>query len=132
MSHQHWFVSCTVAALLFAAANTAYTHHSLAAEFDVDKMLEISGTITAMAWTNPHAWLHVNVQGADGNVENWAVEFASPNSLYRRGWSKADLPTGAPVTIVGYAPRDNSNTISATEVTLSDGRRLFAGTRQEE
>ncbi len=132
MSHQHWFVSCTVAAVLFASANTAYTHHSLAAEFDVDKMLEISGTITAMAWTNPHAWLHVDVQGADGNVENWAVEFASPNSLYRRGWSKADLPTGASVTIVGYAPRDNSNTISATEVTLSDGRRLFAGTRQEE
>ena len=132
MNHQKWILSCAAAGALIASIQTTSAHHSLAAEFDVDTMIEITGTITEMRWTNPHAWLHVDVQDADGNVENWAVEFASPNSLYRRGWSKADLPVGATVNIIGYAPRDNSRVTSATEVTLPDGRRLFAGTRQEE
>ena len=110
----------------------AGAHHSLAAEFNVDKTMEITGTITEMRWTNPHAWLYVDVKDENGNVQNWAIEFGTPNQLYRRGWSKNDLPAGATVTIVGYAPRDNSQRLSATDVTLPDGRRLFAGTRREE
>ena len=123
----------TVAALgLLASVTRVSAHHSLAAEFDVDRMVEITGVITEMRWTNPHAWLYVDVTDADGDVKNWAVEFGSPNQLYRRGWSKNDLPSGSTVTIVGYAPRDNSQRISATDVTLPDGRQLFAGTRREE
>jgi len=119
------------AALLLAALGTARAHHSLAAEFLVDKKVEISGTITEMRWTNPHAWLYVDVTDASGQVQNWAVEFGSPNQLYRRGWSKDDLPAGSHVTVIGFAPRDNSQRVSATDVTLPDGRTLFAGTRQE-
>jgi len=107
-------------------------HHSLAAECNVDKTMEITGKITEMRWTNPHAWLYIDVTDENGNVQNWAIEFGSPNQLYRRGWSKNDLPSGATVTVVGYAPRDNSQRISATDVTLPDGRQLFAGTRREE
>lgn len=120
------------ALLLVAPAIPLRAHHSLAAEFDVARTVEISGTITEMRWTNPHAWLYVDVENDDGQVQSWAVEFASPNQLYRRGWSKADLPAGAHVTVVGYAPRDNSQRVSATDVKLPDGRTLFAGTRQED
>lgn len=132
MSRRLVFLNGLFAASLFALMIPASAHHSLAAEFDVDRMVEITGTITEMRWTNPHAWLYVDVTDASGNVQNWAVEFGSPNQLYRRGWSKNDLPSGATVSVTGYAPRDNSQRISATEVTLPDGRRLFAGTRQED
>jgi hypothetical protein len=132
MSYKSLALGATAAALLLAPFPPVRAHHSLAAEFDVERMVEISGTITEMRWTNPHAWLYVDVKGADGSIQSWAVEFGSPNQLYRRGWSKTDLPTGAAVSVSGYAPRDNSQRISATDVTLPDGRRLFAGTRRDE
>jgi hypothetical protein len=132
MSRNSLVLGIVLAAALFASVASVRAHHSLAAEFDVDKKIEISGTIAEMKWTNPHAWLYVNVKDAAGQTQNWAVEFGSPNQLYRRGWSKEDLPAGASVTVVGYAPRDNSQRVSATDVTLPDGRTLFAGTRQED
>ncbi len=132
MSRKQFVLGLTAAAAVIVALSPARAHHSLAAEFDVDKKVEVSGTITEMKWTNPHAWLYVDVTDAAGQTQNWAVEFGSPNQLYRRGWSKEDLPAGAAVTVVGYAPRDNSQRVSATDVTLPDGRTLFAGTRQED
>jgi hypothetical protein len=116
------------AALLLGAA-TASAHHSLSSEFDISKTTTITGTVTKMEWTNPHAWLHVDVKNAQGQVEPWNIEFGSPNSLYRRGWRRTDLPANVVVVITGYLAKDGSKTISASDVKLPDGRTLFAGTR---
>jgi hypothetical protein len=113
--------------LLGAAAVSA--HHSLSSEFDISKTTTITGTVTKMEWTNPHAWLHVDVKNAQGQVEPWNIEFGSPNSLYRRGWRRTDLPANVVVVITGYLAKDGSKTISASDLKLPDGRTLFAGTR---
>jgi hypothetical protein len=103
-------------------------HHSLAAEFDVSKTITVTGTITNMKWTNPHSWLFVDVKNARGQVEKWEIEFASPNSLYRRGWRRTDLPPKSAVTVVGYPSLDKSaKVMTASDVKLADGRTLFAG-----
>ena len=103
-------------------------HHSLAAEFDVTRMVTVTGAITNMRWTNPHSWLHVDVKNARGQVEKWEIEFSSPNSLYRRGWRRTDLPPKSIVTVVGYPSRDKTaKVLSASDVKLPDGRTLFAG-----
>jgi hypothetical protein len=127
----HISVASTVAvvALLLTSA-PLLAHHSLTAEFDTEKTVQVQGTITEMKWTNPHGWLYVNVKDDKGQTKLWAVEFASPNQLYRRGWTKADLPAGAQVTITGYPSRDNGPRVSATDVKLQDGRTLFAGMQQ--
>ena len=114
--------------LLFAAA-TVSAHHSLSTEFDIKKVVTLTGTVTKMEWTNPHSWLHVDVKNAQGQIESWNIEFGSPNALYRRGWHRTDLPANAVVTVTGYASKDGSRTISASDVKLPDGRTLFAGTR---
>jgi Family of unknown function (DUF6152) len=132
MSRKLVFLNVAAAATLLASVVPASAHHSLTAEFDTSRTVEISGTITSMKWTNPHAWLYVDVKADNGQVQNYAVEFASPNQLYRRGWHKEDLPTGAVVTVAGYPPRDNSARVSATDVKLPDGRTLFAGVRKGE
>ena len=116
------------AAIVAAAAPLALAHHSLTVEFDITRTVTMTGTITEMKWTNPHAWLYIDVKDEKGAVRNWAVEFASPNSLYRRGWRQTDLPPRSTVTVTGYPSRDNSLTISSTDVKLPDGRTLFAGT----
>src|ERR1700722_10097671 len=92
-----WLVFFSSVVLL--AGVPAYAHHAFAAEYDGSQRVTITGTLTGFDWFNPHAWLHVEVKGADGKVENWAVEFGSPNALYRRGFRKTDFPAGTEVLI---------------------------------
>jgi hypothetical protein len=116
-------------AVLLVGAATASAHHSLSSEFDISKTTTITGTVTKMEWTNPHAWLHVEVKDEQGQVVLWNIEFGSPNSLYRRGWRRTDLPERVVVAVTGYLAKDGSKTLSASDVKLPDGRTLFAGTR---
>jgi len=127
MSITRFALAAAVASLL-ASAVPALAHHSLTAEFDTDRTVSLTGTITEMKWTNPHAWLYINVKDEKGQIQNWAIEFATPNQLYRRGWTREDLPAGAVVTVNGYPSRDKALRISSLEVKLPDGRTLFAGT----
>jgi outer membrane usher protein FimD/PapC len=80
-----------------------------------------------MEWKNPHGWLHIDVKDAKGQVQRYDIEFSAANQLYRRGWRQDDLPAGASITVTGYVARDGSRTLTANEVTLADGRRLFGG-----
>ena len=102
-------------------------HHSVALQFDMSREVTITGRIVEMEWRNPHAWLHVEVEGETGRPEMWRVEFGGANSLYRRGWRRDDLPVGTEVTIHGLPARDGSRQMEGDEVTLEDGRSLFSG-----
>ena len=102
-------------------------HHSIAAQFHLDKTNTVTGAISKMEFKNPHSWLYVDVKDATGQASQWSIEFGSANALYRRGWRREDLPTGATVTVTGYVSRDGSQILGATDVKLSDGRTLFAG-----
>jgi hypothetical protein len=87
----------------------------------------MTGKVTSMKWSNPHAWIYVDVEGTDGTVVNWALETAAANGLIRRGWRKEDLPAGTLLVIEGWQARNDSPTASIASVTFEDGRRLFAG-----
>ena len=102
-------------------------HHSIAAQFHLDKTNTVTGTISKMEFKNPHSWLYVDVKDPKGQVSQWSIEFGSANALYRRGWRREDLPVGAMVTVTGYVSRDGSQILGATDVKLADGRTLFAG-----
>ena len=126
-----WSMAGLALAIVGSLASMVSAHHSLTVEFDITRTVTLTGTITEMKWTNPHAWLYVDVKDDKGEVRNWAIEFGSPNALYRRGWRQTDLPPRGAVTVTGYPSRDNSRTISSTDVKLPDGRTLFGGTPTE-
>ena len=127
MRRSSFRVTVVTGLAMLAAGRPVLGHHAFAAEFDADKPITIKGTITKMEWTNPHSWLHVDVKGPDGRVVSWLVEFGAPNSLFRRGWKRSDLPIGTEVTIDGFLSKKSPTTANAGNVTMPDGRKLFAG-----
>jgi len=115
------------AGLLGIGAAPAAAHHAFSLEFDATKPIRLSGTITRMEWINPHSWLHVDVINEDGAVESWMIEAGPASVLVRRGWTKDSIEPGTEVVVEGYQARDGSQRANGRDVTLPDGRRLFAG-----
>ena len=116
-----------VAGLVLLSA-PVFAHHSFAAEFDQEKKIELSGTVTKVEWMNPHAHFLVAVKDAAGKSVIWDFETGSPNALSRRGVTRHSLKEGDVVKVVGYRAKDGSNLASAGTVTFADGRSVFAGT----
>ena len=116
--------------LLGLAALPAAAHHSFAAEYDQDKPIKLTGTVTKFDVTNPHSWIYIDVKNADGNIVNWGFETASAANLYRRGIRKDTVKPGTVVTIQGYLAKDGTNTGNAQTMTLPDGTQMILGTEQ--
>ena len=116
------------AALPWVIAPVAQAHHAFSAEYDVNQVVELTGVVTKVEWTNPHVRFYIDVDGADGQVTNWDFELQSVNTLTRDGWSRNVLKTGDVITVVGYRARNGTNRANARgSVTKADGTTLFAG-----
>ena len=114
----------------FAVA-PAIAHHAFAAEFDADKPVKLSGTVTKVEWENPHAWFYIDVKDPSGRVEQWGFEMGSQNILIRAGWGKNTLKVGDAVTVDGSSAKSGANIANAKVVILtSTGQKLFAGSSQ--
>jgi hypothetical protein len=124
-------VAAFTLAALVALPTAGNAHHSFAAEFDADKPIKLTGVVTKAEWTNPHAWVYIDVMDDAGKVANWAWELGSPTSLVRLGWTRNLLKVGTSVTFEGSRARDGSNTANARSVTLNaTGQKLFGASSQ--
>jgi hypothetical protein len=112
---------------LLLTVEPVLAHHSFAAEFDAKRPVKLRGTITRMEWINPHAWIHIDVKGPDGKLVNWMIEAGTPNTLFRRGFTKDSLVPGTEILVDGYLSKDGSNRANGRDVTFPDGRKLFLG-----
>ena len=115
---------------LVSATAPVLAHHSFAAQYDSNKPITFTGTITKMQWQNPHIYFYVDVKEASGKVTNYAVEGGPPNTLYRSGWRKDSLKIGEIVTVDGSKARDGSNLVNARSVVMANGKKVFAGSSE--
>ncbi len=106
---------------LAGTAVPVVAHHAFAAEFDGDRPVEFSGTVTKVEWINPHVWIHIDVKKDDGTMENWAFEAGTPNVLFRRGFTRQSLLPGTDVLVDGYQAKDGTNRANGRDITLADG-----------
>lgn len=127
MSSRTAYVSAGVALAVLLAAVPLLAHHAFSAEFDANRPVKLKGTVTKMEWINPHAWIHVDVTTDEGKVESWMVEGGTPNTLFRRGFTKKSLMPGTVILVDGYQAKDGTMKANGRDLTFEDGRKLFLG-----
>ena len=111
--------------MLLVMALPVVAHHSVQAEFDLDKPITISGKVTKVEWINPHSYLYMDVNDDKGNVKHWSFEMAGPGALRRAGLSRSDrggLRAGDMITVNGILAKDGSDFGLVKNVKLPDGR----------
>jgi Family of unknown function (DUF6152) len=117
-----------IAASMYAIP--VYAHHSFAM-FDAEKAQTIAGTVKDFQWTNPHAWIMLDV-AKEGQAQpaTWAIEMGGPGGLARQGWRPKTLTPGMPVSVTVHPLRDGTNGGQFMSITLPDGTKLGAGQGQ--
>ncbi len=117
------------AAVALAWAALALAHHSFA-QFNQKELLPLKGTVHDFQWTNPHAYIDLDVPGAGGTLDLWKIELNSPNNLERQGWHIHTLRSGDKVTVVINPLRDGAKGGLFVSVTLPSGRIIKDPTRK--
>lgn len=106
-------------------------HHSFAAEYDADRPVNVTGTVTRVEWMNPHIWFYLDVEDENGEVANWGFSAAPPGVLMRRGIMRDVIRIGDVIRVEGFRARDGSNNASGGNVTFADGRRVFTASSED-
>jgi len=101
-------------------------HHSFAM-FDTTKTVTLAGTVTAFEWTNPHAYIELDVPGDNGAVKHWTIELGSPSILQQGGWKFKDLKFGDKITAIVNPLKSGQAGALLSRITMPDGRVLGNG-----
>jgi len=119
-----------LASAVLWTAGPALAHHSFAM-FERDKEVTLTGTVREFQWTNPHAFIEMDVADPKGAAEKWSVEMNSPNNLTRQGWKSSMLKTGDKVSVTLNPLRDGKKGGLFVAITLADGKVIKDPTNRQ-
>jgi hypothetical protein len=132
-----YIAALVAASVLLASTVPLLAHHSFAAEYDANQPITLKGVVKELKWTNPHAYVYVDVRNENGKTDTWALETLSPNALARQGWNRDSLKAGESVTVEAYRAKDprplkdGSIHGNGRSFTLANGKRVFVGAAED-
>jgi hypothetical protein len=101
----------------------ASAHHSFAM-FDQGRTITLKGEVAEFQWTNPHAFIELDVPNGTGGKDRWSIELNSPNNLTRQGWRRSSLKPGETVTVTLNPLRNGKKGGLFKKVAFADGHEL--------
>jgi hypothetical protein len=108
---------------LLLSTNPAFAHHSTTM-YNMASPTTVTGVVKRFEWTNPHAYIYLEVKGDDGKPVEWAIEMMSLNHLKGYGWSKSTVKIGDTVSCTGGAAKSGAPAMLSSLVKLDDGRMI--------
>ena len=112
--------------VVLALAAPVLAHHSFAM-YDHTRTITIKGEVTKFQWTNPHAYLEVDVKQKDGTIKHYSIEMTSINMMQRLGWRSNMIKAGDQVKVTVSPLLNGEAGGLMLDVTLPDGRKLEPG-----
>lgn len=101
-------------------AGPVFAHHSQSI-FDLENLTNLTGTVTAFEWSNPHVVIHLEVKNDKGAVEKWSISSTAPNNLQRMGWNRNTLKPGDRITISGNRHKQRQPLMYLRKIVLPNG-----------
>ena len=86
--------------------------------------ITLTGVVKRFEWTNPHAFIYLDVKDDKGNVQEWAIEMMSLNHLKSYGWVRDLVKPGDVISCTGGAARSGALTMLSSMMRLADGRMI--------
>ena len=124
MTTRLWGAAAALAVLL---AIPAAAHHAVAAQYDMQKPIEVSGALKKMEFINQHSMLHIDVANPDGSTTTWVFQTTNAGTLRQRGLARSgrgSLEPGAKYTVKGYAARNGNPMGFLRTLVFPDGREM--------
>ena len=112
-----------------AVAAPLFAHHGRGATFDMKKRLELKGTVTEVAWRNPHVLIYMDVKDQTGKVVNWGFENSNVSSLAREGYNRNTVKVGQEITAIINPAANGAPTGIVVKVILADGKEIMSRER---
>lgn len=112
-----------LAAAALAAPAAALAHHGFGT-FAMNEDIEITGTVTKLAYVNPHSWIYLDVTDDNGEVAPYRCEMRSATTLRRSGWTPDMFPVGSRITIQGSPDRNDAHACYVSTVIFADGSSI--------
>ena len=114
----------TAGAVMLALISIPLFAHHGASEYDMTKIVTLSGTVKELQFVNPHSLLTITVKDDGGKTNEWQGELPSPNLLSRRGWSRSTLKPGDQVTVIGSPAKNGEKGMQVKKLVFPDGHEL--------
>jgi len=117
-------IAVIVGAAMLVLAVSAYAHHPFSAEYDWKQPVTLTGTVTKLDWSNPHAYLYIDAKDQNGEMMHWTLEMGSPSALTHAGWTRTSLKMGDQVTVDAWMSKTKKDHANVKSVKTADGREL--------
>jgi hypothetical protein len=107
-----------------AGASAPLLAHHGTGMYDMSHPVTVTGVVKRFEWTNPHAYIYLDVKDDKGNVVEWQVEMMALNHLKSYGWARGTVQPGDVISCTGGSAKSGAPTMLSSIIKLPDGREI--------
>jgi hypothetical protein len=119
-----WRLAALLAAFSMLSMTGSISAHHSTAMYDNEHPITVTGAVKKFDWTNPHAFIYLEVKNEKGNIVEWEVEMMSLNHLRGYGWTSKTVKAGDMISCTGSPAKSGAPSMISNRMKLADGREI--------